>query len=90
MIGRRVRQGRAPSSLLLNLYDEAMMRDAVTDVDIGVKVGDYTAKSVRFADNKVIVARSEKKSTGTITDNIVHSHWAILQVCTRLLTLHHC
>ena len=60
VIGRRVRQGCTLSPVLFNLHDEAMMREAVTDVDIGVKVGGYMIKSVRFADDKAIVVRSEK------------------------------
>ena len=59
MIGRGVRQACTLSPLLFNLYDEAMMREAVTDVDIGMKFGGYMVKSVRFADDKAIVARSE-------------------------------
>ena len=37
-----------------------MMREAITDVDTGVKVGGYMVKSARFADDKAKVARSEK------------------------------
>ena len=65
MIGRGVRQG----SLLFNLYNEARMREAVIDVDIGVKVGGYMVKSTRFAVDKAIVARSEK-GLQELMDNI--------------------
>ena len=65
MIGRGVRQG----SLLFNLYNEARMREAVIDVDIGVKVGGDMVKSIRFADDKAILARSEK-GLQELMDNI--------------------
>ena len=49
VMGRDVRQECTLSPSLFNLYDEAMMREAVTDADIGVKVGGNMVKSVRFA-----------------------------------------
>jgi len=58
-IGRDVRQGCRPSKLF-NLYVEAMMREATSDSDIGVKVGSHVIKPVRFADDRAVVASSEK------------------------------
>ena len=55
--------------MLFNLYDEAMTREAITDVDIGVNVGGYMVKSVRFADDKAIAARKEK-GLHELMDNI--------------------
>ena len=69
MIGRGVRQGCTLSPLLFNLYDEAMMREATADVDIGVKVGGYLVKSVRFADDKAVMARSVR-GLQELMDNI--------------------
>jgi len=33
-----------------------MMRESTSDADIGVKVGGYVVKSVRFADDKAVMA----------------------------------
>ena len=52
-----VRQGCTLSPLLFNQYNEAMIRKALTDVDNGV--GGYMVKSVRIADDKATVVRSE-------------------------------
>ena len=48
----------ATSPQLFNKYDEAMMREALEDLEKGIKVGGVIIKSIRFADDKAIVARS--------------------------------
>jgi len=60
MIGRGVWQGCTLLPLLYNLYDEAMMREALYEVECGKKVGGHLIKTVRFADDKAVVASSEK------------------------------
>ena len=44
--------------LLYNLYDEAMMRESLEEVECGIQVGGHLIKSVRFADDKAVVAGS--------------------------------
>jgi len=60
MIGRGVRQGCKLSPLLYNLYDEAMMKEALYEVECGIQVGGHMIKTVRFADDKAGVASYEK------------------------------
>ena len=68
VIGRGVRQGCTLSPLLFNLYDEAMKREAM-DMEKGVKVGGYLINSVRFADDKAMIANSERRLQ-QLMDNI--------------------
>ena len=59
-IGRGVRQGCSLSPQLFNIYTEAMMREALSELDNGVKVGGRVMKSVSFADDKAIVCSTEE------------------------------
>jgi hypothetical protein len=68
-IGRGVRQGCSLSPLLYNLYDEAMMREALEEVDHGVKVGGLLIKTIRFADDKAVTASSQR-GLQLLMDNI--------------------
>ena len=58
-IGRGVRQGCCLSPLLFNIYAEAMMMEAMEDIDEGIKVGGKLIKDVRFADDQGMIANSE-------------------------------
>ena len=68
-IGRGVRQGCSLSPLLYNIYDEAMMREALEEVDHGVKVGGQLIKTIRFADDKAVTASSQR-GLQQLMDNI--------------------
>ena len=46
-------------SLLFTVYAEAMMMEAMEDIDEGVMVGGKLLKDVRFADDQGMVADSE-------------------------------
>ena len=60
IIGRGARQGCSLSPILYILYDEAMMKEAVEDLKQGIQVGGEYISSVRFADDKAIVADTAK------------------------------
>ena len=68
-IDRGVRQGCSLSPLLYNIYDEAMMREALEEVDQGVKVGGHLIKTIRFADDKAVTASSQR-GLQLLMDNI--------------------
>ena len=59
-IGRRVRQGCSLSPLLFIIYDEAMVKKATTNEELGVRVGGQVISMIRYADNKAVVASSGK------------------------------
>jgi uncharacterized membrane protein len=59
-IGRGVRQGCSLSPLLFIIYDEALTREAINNIEKGVKVGGKMIKAIRYADDKAIVSSTEE------------------------------
>ena len=55
-IGRGVRQGCLLSPLLFNIYAEAMMKEAMEEVEEGVRMGGHRIQAVRFADDQAMTA----------------------------------
>ena len=60
MIGRGTRQVISLSSILVNVYSEAMLRDALNSMNEGIRVGGHLIKTVRFADDQATLASSVK------------------------------
>ena len=60
MIGRDTRQVISLSSILVNVYSEAMLRDALNSMNEGIRVGGHLIKTVRFADDQATLANSVK------------------------------
>jgi len=46
--------------LLYLTYDEAMIREATDNMETGISVGGRIINTVRYADNKAVVANSQK------------------------------
>ena len=60
MIGRGTRQVISLSPILVNIYSEAMLRDALSGVNEGIRVEGHLIKTVRFADDQATLASSVK------------------------------
>ena len=62
MIRRGTRQVSSLSPILVNIYSEAMLRDAsaLSGVNEGIQVGGHLIKTVRFADDQATLASSVK------------------------------
>src|SRR6218665_215882 len=58
--GRGLRQGCPMSLILLLIYYEMMMIDAMEEIEDGIKVGLKLVKDVRFADDQGMTAASER------------------------------
>ena len=59
-ICRGVRQGCSLSPLLYLIYDEAMIREATDNIETGISVGDHIINTIRYVDDKAMVANSQK------------------------------
>ena len=76
MIGCGTRQVSSLSPILVNIYSEAMLRDAsaLSGVNEGIQVGGHLIKTVRFADDQVTLASSVKglqRMMGKMQENAV-------------------
>src|SRR6218665_1890191 len=68
-VSRGVRQGCPLPPLLFNIYKEELVREAVEDLEEGIKVGGRWIKALMFADDQAMVAKSQK-SLKTIMDRL--------------------
>ena len=56
VIGHGTRQGCLKSAILYNIYAEAMLRDALSGENEGIRVGGHLIKTVLYADDQVTLA----------------------------------
>src|SRR6478609_8114974 len=59
IIGRGVRQGCPLSPLVFSIYAEMMMKEALENVEEGIRVGGELIKDIKYADDQGKVANTE-------------------------------
>src|SRR6476469_8424895 len=59
IIGKGVRQGCPVSPLLFLIYAKMMMKEALENVEEGIRVGGELIKDVKYADDQGMVANTE-------------------------------
>ena len=59
-MGRVVRQGCILSPILFSIYKETIMKEALEDIEEGMKIGGIRIKDIRFADDQVVLAETEE------------------------------
>jgi hypothetical protein len=64
-IGRGVRQGCCLSPIVLNLYSEYLTKEALEGFG-GFKIGGQVIRTVKYADDLVLLAREEKVLQGMV------------------------
>src|SRR3984885_14147392 len=69
VVGRGVRQGCPLSPLLFNIYIEEIIKEALEDLEEGIKVGGMRIRALRFADDQAMMAGSEE-GLQTIIDRL--------------------
>ena len=59
-IQRGVRQGCTHSPLLFNLYADRIFKEAIEDLDLGVKINGVPVSTIKYADDTVILSENNE------------------------------
>src|SRR6476619_6369146 len=62
IIGKGVRQGCSLSPLLFSIYAKMMMKEALENVEEGIRVGGELIKDVKYADDQAANTEAELQS----------------------------